>query len=322
MLRTALVASLLGAISLSASAQPQTYPTHPITMIVGFGAGGGTDSAARLIAQDLAVELGQPVIVENRAGAGGMIGAAAAARAPADGHTLFFGSGSELTVLPALKKQLGYDTLKSFAPVTQIGTVSFMLVAHPSVPVSTVGDLVALARTKPGQVSFASYGVGSTNHLIGELFSIKTKTQLLHVPYKGSAAAAADLISGEVQIAFDTVSVMLPLVQAGKLKPLGVLSAQRSAQTPDLPTMAEAGIADFVVDGWLGVLAPAGTPGNIVDRINNAIGKVLTNAKVTDALKQRGVRITGEGPAKFRTFLEGDLDKWRSVAQSANIQLD
>jgi len=291
-------------------------------MIVGFAAGGGTDTAARLLAQDLAAELGQPIVIDNRAGAGGMIGAAAGAKAPADGYTLFFGSGSELTVLPALKKVVSYDPLKSFRPVTQVGTVSFMLVAHPSVPANTVGELVTLARAKPGQVSFASYGVGSTNHLIGELFAIKTQTKLLHVPYKGSAAAATDLIAGEVQMAFDTVSVMRPHVQAGRLKALGVLSARRTAQAPDLPTMAEAGVPDLVVEGWLGVMAPAGTPDAIVQRLEKAIGNVLVTPRIAEALMQRGVKVTSEGPEAFRAFIERDLDKWRNVAQRAHIEIE
>jgi len=324
LLRDALKIGLLAAVPLSAWTQPQAqaFPARPITMVVGFAAGGGTDTAARLLAQDLAAELGQPVVIENRAGAGGMIGAAAVAKASADGYTLFFGSGSELTVLPALKKAVPYDTLKSFRPITQVGTVSFMLVAHPSVPASSVGELTALARAKPGQLSFASYGAGSTNHLIGELFAIKTQTKLLHVPYKGSAAAATDLVSGEVQIAFDTVSVMLPYVQAGRLKALGVLSTQRTTQAPNLPTMAEAGIPDLVVDGWLGVMAPAGTSDAIVQRLDKAIGNALAKPQVAEALAQRGVKVSGEGPGPFRAFIERDQDKWRSVVQHAHIQLE
>ena len=323
--------SLLAALSFCATALaptahsqtvPASFPAKPVTMIVAFGPGGGTDVAARLVAQDLAAELGQPVVVDNRAGAGGMIGAAAVARAAADGYTLLFGSGSELTVLPAMKKQPGYDTQKQFTPVTQVGTVSFMLVASPAIAANNVGELVALARANPGQVSFASYGVGSTNHLIGELFSARTNTKLLHVPYKGSAAAASDLVAGQVQIAFDTVSVMLPQVQAGKLKALGVLSAQRSAQAPELPTMAEAGVSDLVVDGWLGILAPAGTPLPVVERLNQAIAKVLAQPKVADVLRQRGVRVTAAGPAQFRLAIERDLDKWRGVVQAAQIPLE
>ena len=325
-LRSLLAAFSFCAMALAPAARSQTapagFPAKPVTLIVAFAPGGGTDVAARLVAQDLAVELGQPVIVDNRAGAGGMIGAATVARATADGHTLLFGSGSELTVLPAMKKQPGYDTQKQFMPVTQVGTVSFMLVASPSIAANNVGELVALARANPGQVSFASYGVGSTNHLIGELFSARTNTKLLHVPYKGSAAAATDLVAGQVQIAFDTVSVMLPQVQAGKLKALGVLSAQRSAQAPELPTMAEAGVNDLVIDGWLGILAPAGTPLPVVERLNQAIAKVLANPKVADVLRQRGVRVTAAGPAQFRVAIERDLANWRGVVQAANIPLD
>ncbi|HEY9095437.1 MAG TPA: tripartite tricarboxylate transporter substrate binding protein [Hydrogenophaga sp.] len=318
--RNALATGFLALSALSSHAQ--AFPTKPITVVVGFGAGGGTDTAARLMAKDLAEELGQPVVVENRAGAGGSIGAGAVAKAPADGYTLFFGSGSELTVLPALKPNLPYNTLKDFAPVTEVGTVGFMMVAHPSVKANTLPELIALAKKQPGELTFASYGVGSTNHLIGELFQAKTQTKLLHVPYKGSAAAATDLMSGQVQIAFDTVSVMAPNVEAGKLKGLAVLSAKRSDRVPELPTMAESGVNDLVVVGWLGVLAPAGTPAPIVDRLNKAISAVLKHPNIVETLKGRGVQVTGQGPDQFRDFIASEAERWRGVVKAANLKID
>lgn len=311
---------LVGA-SFSAHADP-SYPTRPITLIVGFGAGGGTDIAARMVAKELAADLKQPVVVDNRAGAGGAIGASAVAKAPADGYTLFFGSGSELTVLPAIRKDPPYDPLKQFEPITLIGTVSFMLVSNPAFPANTVSELVALAKAKPGSISFASYGIGSTNHLIGELFAMRAGAQLLHVPYKGSAAAATDLVSGQVNIGFDTVAVMLPQVQAGKLKALGVLSETRTQLAPTLPTMAEGGVKDLVVEGWMGMLAPAGTPPAIVNRISQAVNKIMTKPEMVEAFRQRGVQANPGTPQQFRAFMANELGRWQSVAKHSSIQLD
>ena len=325
-MRAKAVQTILAAASLLAAFLPahaeEAYPSRPVTLVVGFGAGGGTDTAARMVAKDLAAELQQNVIVENRAGAGGAIGAASVARAKPDGYTLFFGSGSELTVLPAIRKEPPYDTLKQFEPVALVGKVSFMLVAHPSVPANNLGELISLARAKPGAVSYASYGIGSTNHLIGELFASRANARLLHVPYKGSAAAATDLMSGQVQIAFDTVSVMLPHVQAGKLKALGILSGSRSQLAPALPTMAEGGIDDFVVEGWMGVLAPAGTPAPVVNRLAQALDKVLRNPQMVDALRQRGVQAGSGTPQQFRTFVASELARWQGVARTSAIQID
>jgi tripartite-type tricarboxylate transporter receptor subunit TctC len=229
----------------AAQAEPG-YPSKPITLVVAFAPGGGTDTAARILAKELSAELGQPIVVDNRAGAGGAIGAASVVRAAPDGYTLLLGTGSELVVLPTVKAKRPYDVLKDFEPVAQIGAVSLVLVAHPSVQANTVQELIALARAKPGQLTYASFGIGSTNHLIGEFFSSKADVQLLHVPYKGSAAAATDLISGEVKLSFDTVSVAMPLVQSGKLKALATLSPKRSNLAPDLPTIAESGVSGLV----------------------------------------------------------------------------
>jgi tripartite-type tricarboxylate transporter receptor subunit TctC len=314
---------LLLALSIAAPAYAQSaYPAKPITLVAAFAAGGGTDTAARIIAKELAVELGQPVVVDNRAGAGGAIGAASVARAAPDGYTLLLGTGSELVVLPAVKAKPPYNTLKEFEPVAEIGTVSLVLVAHPSVQASTVQELIALARANPGQLTYASFGIGSTNHLIGEFFSSKTGTDLLHVPYKGSAAAATDLISGQVKLAFDTVSVAMPLVQSGKLKALATLSPSRSALAPDLPTMAQSGVPGLAIEGWMGILAPRNTPTAVVDRLNKAINKVLTMPSIRDAFDERGVKVVAVTPQEFGDFIKAEVRKWTGIAKESGVQVE
>jgi tripartite-type tricarboxylate transporter receptor subunit TctC len=298
------------------------YPSKPITLVVAFAPGGGTDTAARILAKELSTELGQPIVVDNRAGAGGAIGAASVVRAAPDGYTLLLGTGSELVVLPTVKAKRPYDVLTDFEPVAQIGAVSLMLVAHPSVPANTVQELIALARAKPGQLTYASFGIGSTNHLIGEFFSSKADVQLLHVPYKGSAAAATDLIAGEVKLAFDTVSVAMPLVKSGKLKALATLSPARSSLAPDLPTIAESGVSGLATEGWMGILAPRNTPATIVDKLNKAITKVLQLPAVRDAFVERGVTIVIGKPEAFRDFIKSEVDKWTDVVKASGVQVE
>jgi tripartite-type tricarboxylate transporter receptor subunit TctC len=305
----------------AAQAEPG-YPSKPITLVVAFAPGGGTDTAARILAKELSAELGQPIVVDNRAGAGGAIGAASVVRAAPDGYTLLLGTGSELVVLPTVKAKRPYDVLKDFEPVAQIGAVSLVLVAHPSVQANTVQELIALARAKPGQLTYASFGIGSTNHLIGEFFSSKADVQLLHVPYKGSAAAATDLISGEVKLSFDTVSVAMPLVQSGKLKALATLSPKRSNLAPDLPTIAESGVSGLVTEGWMGVLAPRNTPAAIVDKLNKAITKVLQLPSVRDAFVERGVTVAIGKPEAFRDFIKAEVEKWTAVVKASGVQVE
>ncbi len=305
----------------AARAEPG-YPSKPITLVVAFAPGGGTDTAARILAKELSAELGQPIVVDNRAGAGGAIGAASVVRAAPDGYTLLLGTGSELVVLPTVKAKRPYDVLKDFEPVAQIGAVSLVLVAHPSVQANTVQELIALARAKPGQLTYASFGIGSTNHLIGEFFSSKADVQLLHVPYKGSAAAATDLISGEVKLSFDTVSVAMPLVQSGKLKALATLSPKRSNLAPGLPTIAESGISGLVTEGWMGVLAPRNTPAAIVDQLNKATTKALQLPSVRAAFVERGVSIAIGKPEAFRDFIKAEVEKWTAVVKASGVQVD
>jgi tripartite-type tricarboxylate transporter receptor subunit TctC len=317
-----IIGIFLAALAMAAPAHAQpAYPTKPITLVAAFAPGGGTDTAARLIAKELAVELGQPVVVDNRAGAGGAIGATSVARAASDGYTLLLGTGSELVVLPAVRAKPPYDTLKEFEPVAEIGTVTLMLVAHPSIQANTVQELIALARANPGQLTYASFGIGSTNHLIGEFFTSKTDTNLLHVPYKGSAAAATDLLAGQVKLAFETMTVAMPLVQGGKLKALAVLSPSRAPRAPGLPTMTESGVA-LATEGWMGVLAPKNTPPAIVDRLNKAVNKVLAMPAIKAAFDERGVKVVPTTPQQFSDFIAAEVKEWTAVVKASGVQVD
>jgi tripartite-type tricarboxylate transporter receptor subunit TctC len=317
-----LSAILLLALSLSGPANAQaTYPAKPITLVAAFAPGGATDTAARIIAKELSIELGQPVVVDNRVGAGGAIGAASVARAAPDGYTLLLGTGSEMVVLPAVKIVPPYDALKDFTPIAEIGTVTFVLVAHPSVSANSVQELIAQARANPGKLSFASFGMGSTNHLLGELFMKKSGTDLLHVPYKGSAAAATDLVAGEVKLSFDTTTVAMPLVQSGKLKALGLLSPQRSDAAPGVPTLAESGVALSVV-GWVGMVGPRGMPAPIVDRLNKAINKVLAMPAIVQSFKDRGVTVVTATPDGFGQFIRSEVKEWTQVVKDAGVKIE
>ena len=312
---------LLGAaVAGRAEAQP-AYPAKPITLVAAFAPGGATDTAARIIAKELSVELGQAVVVDNRAGAGGAIGAASVARAAPDGYTLLLGTGSEMVVLPAVKTVPPYDALKDFTPIAEIGTVTFVLVAHPSVAANDVKELIAKARANPGKLSFASFGMGSTNHLLGELFMRKSGTDLLHVPYKGSAAAATDLVAGEVKLSFDTTTVAIPLVQSGKLKALGLLSPQRSDAAPGVPTLTESGVALSVI-GWVGVVGPRGMPAPIVERLNKAINKVLAMPAIIDSFKERGGAVVAATPDQFGRFIQSEVAEWTQVVKDAGVKID
>ena len=301
-------------------AQP-AYPTKPITLVAAFAPGGATDTAARIIAKELSVELGQAIVVDNRVGAGGAIGAASVARAAPDGYTLLLGTGSEMVVLPAVKIAPPYDALKDFTPIAEIGTVTFVLVAHPSVAANSVQGLIDQARANPGKLSFASFGMGSTNHLLGEFFMKKSGTDLLHVPYKGSAAAATDLVSGEVKLGFETTTVAMPLVQSGKLKALGLLSTQRSDAAPGVPTLTESGVALSAV-GWVGVVGPRGMPAAIVDRLNQAINKVLAMPAIKESFKERGVTVVTATPDQFGGFIRSEVAEWTQVVKDAGVKID
>jgi tripartite-type tricarboxylate transporter receptor subunit TctC len=297
------------------------YPSGPIRLVVGFAPGGGTDGAARIVAEKLGPELGQTIVVENRAGAGGTIAAQSVARSTPDGYTLFFGTGAELLINPITRKTAPYDLLKDFIPITEAGGVSFILVVPAGSPVDSVQGLVAHATARPGRLQFSSFGVGSTNHLLGELFMSTTGVKAAHIPYKGSQPAMMALLGGEVDFAFETTAVALPQIKAGKLKALATPSPQRLRELPNVPTLQELGYKDLVAEGWMGVFAPAGTPAAVTQRLNQALTRVLQTTDVNEKLASRGVKVVASSPEEYLRKLASERDKWQLVVRNAGISL-
>jgi tripartite-type tricarboxylate transporter receptor subunit TctC len=297
-------------------------PTGPLRLVVAFAPGGGTDGAARIVAERLASELGQSVIVENRAGAAGTIGALSVARAAPDGSTLFFGTGAELVVNPVTRKTAPYSVLKDFAPITEVGGVQFVLVVPAASPARNVQELVALAQARPGALNYSSFGIGSTNHLLSELFVSTVGIKATHIPYPGSGPAMTALLSGSIDFAFDTAAIALPQIKGGKLRALATPSPRRLKDLPDAQTLQEAGFKDLVAEGWMGVLAPAGTPAATVQRLSEALVKVLRMPDVEARLLERGVLVSPGSPEDFRKRLGAEVDKWRQVAHRSGLQLD
>lgn len=315
------LAVLMAALAVGA-AHSSDYPRAPVKMVVGFAAGGGTDIAARIVAEKLAPELGQSVVIENRAGAGGTIAAQAVSKSKADGYTLLFGSGAELVINPVTRKVAQYSVLKDFEPVGEVGAVSFALVVPAASPATDVPSLVSLVRTRAGRANFSSFGTGSTNHLIGELFIQKAGVKATHVPYQGSAPAMNALLAGEIDFAFETASVALPQVRAGKLRALATPSRARLKELPDMPTLQESGFRDFTAEGWLGIFAPPGTPLPVVQRLNQALVKVLAMPEVAAKLTERGITLSPGSSEVFRAKLAQEVDKWSTVARQSGIALD
>jgi tripartite-type tricarboxylate transporter receptor subunit TctC len=308
------------AVCTAAGAADNAYPTRPVRLIVGYPPGGSTDIAARLIGQRLAPVFQHTVVIDNRAGASGTIGAGIVVKADPDGHTLSFAASPEVAIYRALMKNPPYDSLKDFVPVTLVGRVPFMLVVHPSVAASSVRELIALAKAKPGALNFASFGNGTSNHLVGEAFRAAAGINIVHIPYKGSAPAITDLLGGQVQITFDTVPVVLPQVRAGKLRALAVATPRRSPLAPDVPTMDEAGVAGFYGGTWFGVLAPARTPAAVVERLNKEIAAILRAPDIVQTFNDRGIEPIGNSAAEFRTFIEAESRRWLKVAQDAGVK--
>jgi len=299
----------------------QPFPVKPVRIVVPFPPGGGTDVVARTVAPRMQEILGQTVLVENRAGAGGNIGTEYVAKSPADGYTLLVASAAT-AINNTLAKNPGWELTKDFAPVVLLVRNQSLLAAHPSLPASTVRELIALAKAKPGQITFASYGNGSSAHLIGELFKMMAGVDMLHVPYKGAAPAVNDLLGGQVNILFADVAAILPHVKAGRVKALGIGSAKRFSGLPDVPTIAEAGVPGFEGGGFLGLVAPAGTPHEVVSALNAAALKSLATPEVNERLNALASPPVGESPEYFAKFLRGEIDKWARVIRAGNIKAD
>jgi tripartite-type tricarboxylate transporter receptor subunit TctC len=306
---------------LAQQALAQPFPGKPVRIVVPFPPGGGTDVVARTVAPKLQELLGQTVVVENRAGAGGNIGTEYVAKSPADGYTLLVASAAT-AINNTLAKNPGWELTRDFAPVVLLVLNQSLLAAHPSLQVSSVRELIALAKAKPGQVTFASYGNGSSAHLIGELFKMMAGVDLLHIPYKGAAPAVNDLLGGQVNILFADVAAILPHVKAGKVKALGIGSAKRFSGLPDVPTIAEAGVPGFEGGGFLGLVAPAGTPRDAINTLNAAALKSLAMPEINERLNALASPPVGESPEYFGKFLRGEIDKWARVIRAGNIKPD
>ncbi len=304
----------------AAGSAAQNYPTKPIRFIVPFAAGGGTDFVARIVGQKLTEALGQPLVIDNRGGAGGAIGTELAARAAPDGYSLLLGSAGPLAIQPGMPGRLPYDPLQDFAPITLVSSMPYVLVAHPSLPAKNVQELIALARAKPGQLNFGAPGSGTTTHLATELFKMLAKIDVVHVPYKGVAPALTDLLAGQVQFMSGDLSTVMPQVKAGRLRALAVTGAQRSTIVPELPTIAESGVPGYAASGWFGVLAPAATPRSIITRLNTVIVKGLMSADARERLAALGGEVVANTPAEFAAYLRDDLAKWSKLIKALGLK--
>ncbi len=317
----ALTASLTASLS-TAQTAAQNYPQKPIRMIVPFTPGGSTDILARSIGQELSKAWGQSVIIENIAGAGGSIGADKAAKSPADGYTLLMGHIGTLAVNPSLYPKLPYNPIKDFAPVAWVARVPNVLVVNPNVPAKSVQELVALAKSKPGQLSYGSGGNGSAANLATEYFKMQTETAILHIPYRGTAPAVTDLMGGQIQMLFTGAPAVMGQVKNGQLRALAVSSPKRLDALPDLPTVAEAGYKNFEADQWYGVVAPAGTPRDIVLKLNQQINVALNSAELKKRLTTEGAVATPETPEAFGKLIAQEIERWRPVITSGRVKAD
>ncbi|MDR1890071.1 MAG: tripartite tricarboxylate transporter substrate binding protein [Zoogloeaceae bacterium] len=303
-------------------AQGNAWPNKPIRLIVPFPPGGAADTIGRLYGEKLAIILKQPVIVENKAGAGTAIAAEFVARSAPDGYTLSIAPAGQLTLLPNLNKKVAYDPFKDFAPVSLLATVPYIVAAKNELPVRNAGELVTLARSRPGSITYSSCGSGTICHLAGELFKTQTGVDILHVPYKGSAPAITALLGGEVDLAFDTLTVLSPQVRAGKVKALAITSAERSPLLPDIPTSAEAGLSGFEVDSWFSLVVPAGTPKEIVHKLNAALGDISRQPEVREKFSASGLSALHSTPEKLAQLIQSDHARWARVIAASGATLD
>ena len=313
------IAGLTAALDADLAAA-QTYPTRPIRMVVGFAPGGPADVMARLIGQRMYMALGQPIVVDNRAGAGGTIAARVVAEAEPDGYTLLLGNTSTLVISPLMYKNVGYDARKAFAPIAQLGTTADVMVVNPKFPAKSVQELIAYAKANPGKLNYSSPGIGTPPHLIGEMLKLRTGIDIVHVPYKSGGQSIQAVMAGEVQLTFENPAVALPLVQAGTVRALAVTSATRDAQAPDVPTLSESGLPDFVVESFTGVVGRAGIPAAIVARLNAVINESLKSPQVAETLVKLAVDAKNETPEQFGRFLAKELADMTPVVKAAGLQ--
>ena len=308
-------------LAAAAGAPAQPYPVKPVRMIVGFAPGGGTDVTARVIVQALSDGLGQRVIIDNRPGANGVVGTEITAKAPPDGYTILMVNSGH-TVNPGMYQKLPYDTIRDFAPVSLVMTISNLLVIHPSLPVKTLPEFVKLARARPGAINYGSGGHGASSHLAMELFKRTAKIDLVHVPYKSGGVSATALLAGEVAVSFNTIPSALNYVKAGRLRAIGVSSLARSISVPGVPTIAEQGYPGFQASGLAGLVAPAGTPAEAVNRLHAEVVKLLKQPKVIEQCVTLGLDPVGDTPAEFAQFIRTDMEKWTKLTRELNLTLE
>ena len=298
------------------------YPDRPVRLVVPFPPGGPTDIVARPVAQSLSKNLGQQVIVDNRGGAGGNIGADAVVKSAADGYTLLMGTVGTHAINASLYKKLTFDPVKDFAPVSLVAQAAVVLVVHPSLPAKTLNEFIALAKSKRGEITFGSAGAGSPGHLTGELFKDMARVDLMHVPYQGSAPAISDLLGGQIQAMFDPIQATLSHVKAGKLRMLGVSSSKRSSALPDVPTIAEAGVPGFETTAWWAVFAPAATPTEIITRLNTEIVKVMRSPDLNERLRQLDIEAIGSTPDQLAAFMKTEMAKWARAVKFSGATVE
>ena len=305
----------------AAPTHAQAYPARSVRIVVPLAPGGGTDIVARMIAQKLTESLGQQFIVDNRPGAGGIIGTELVAKSPADGYTVLLTPTSH-TINPSLYSKLPYDTVKDFTPISLLVSVTTVFVAHPSLPARTVKDVIALARAQPGQLSFGSAGNGHLFHLTGEILKTAAKVDMVHVPYKGGAPAIGALVSGEVSVLFETMLALQPFIQSQRVRPIAVASEQRSSLLPNVPTFAESGYPGIVASNWYALFAPASAPRDVVAKLNSEIGRVLKSSEMRERLLGQGTEVAATSPEQLADFVRTEMTKWNQAAKASGARID
>jgi tripartite-type tricarboxylate transporter receptor subunit TctC len=315
-------AALAIACIVVANAAAQNFPTRPIRLVVPYPPGGNIDISARLISPGMGEALGQSIVIDNRAGAGGNIGATVAAKAPADGYTLLMGSSGPLSINPIVTKDVAYDSLRDFAPISTVQVVPLVVIAGPKSTLTSIQDLIARLKANPGKITIASAGAGTTNHLAIELFAAMTGTRPLHVPYKGAGPALTELLGGQVETKFDQLTASMGYIREGRVKLLAVTGARRTLAFPNAPTLDEAGLKGYEASTYIGVLAPAGVQKNVVTRLNEAVRRVMAAQEVSDKFRALGAEPGASSPDAFRKIIADELTKWREVVRKANLKFD
>jgi len=317
--KAALTAVLLACVSTAAPACAQSFPNKPLKIVVGFPPGGGSDLMARIVAEKMSVILKQPVIVDNKPGAGSTIAATFVSRAAPDGYTMLFGQAANVGVAPAIMNTLTYDPLKDFAPITRLVSAPLVLVGPADLPAKDVKELIALAAAKPNALSYGSPGSGTVGHLAGAMFMNEAKLKAVHVPYKGQSLLITDMLGGRIAMYFSTIAVVKPYVESGKMRAFGVTSSKPSGAFPGVPAIGEAGLPDYAVENWYGLLAPAGTPAAVIDKLHQTVKQILLLPDVQQDLTKEGGEVGGESPAEFAKFLSIDIPRWKKIAVEAEL---